>query len=224
MFSLFHKHRSIRTLLPDGVDTHCHLLPGVDDGVPHADEALQLITAMKKLGLSGCICTPHISRRFPMNTPAVLRRAFCRFRQLVAAAHPDFTLQLSAEYEPDEHFISHIEQGEILPWLQPEMILVELSISRPLSGWADLLVELLHRGYIPVLAHPERYHRHLSEPDLLHLHRLGVRFQGNIGSLSGFYGRNAQERCRRLFAAGLYFRWGSDSHRLKAFRALPLRR
>lgn len=224
MFSLFHKRRSIRTLLPDGVDTHCHLLPGVDDGAPHADEALKMITAMKKLGLNGCICTPHISHRFPKNNPGVLRQAFNRFQQLVTAGHPDFTLQLSAEYMPDEHFLSLLEQGEFLPWLQQEMILVELSTTRPLSGWADLFAELLRRGYIPVLAHPERYHRHLCEQDLLNLHRLGVRFQGNIGSLSGFYGRDTQELCRRLLTAGLYFRWGTDSHRLKAFRALPLKR
>ncbi len=224
MFSLFRKRHSLRTLLPDGVDTHCHLLPGVDDGVPQADEALEMIASMKKLGMRGCICTPHISRRFPKNNPTALRHAFRQFQQEVAAEHPDFTLQLSAEYMPDEHFIRRIEQEEILPWLQPEMILVELSIVCPLRGWADLLIELLHRGHIPVLAHPERYHRHLSEQDLLYLHRLGVRFQGNMGSLGGFYGRSAQERCRWLLAAGLYFRWGSDSHRLKAFRALPLRR
>ncbi len=224
MFSLFRQRFSCRVLLPEGVDTHCHLLPGVDDGVPHANEALEMIDLMKKCGLKGCICTPHVSLSFPENNTATLRAAFQEFCFAAAARHTDFMLELSAEYMLDERFPQLLAQEELLCWMQPEMILVELSTVRPTPGWADILSDIFRSGYTPVLAHPERYHRHLSEQDLLHLHRLGVRFQGNIGALSGIYGRSVQNRCRRLLNAGLYFRWGSDAHRSKGFRALPLKR
>lgn len=223
MFSLFRQRFSCRALLPEGVDTHCHLLPGVDDGAPHAKEALEMISYMKKRGLRGCICTPHVSLRYPANSTVTLRAAFQDFCISAAEQHPDFMLQLAAEYMLDERFPHLLAQEELLYWLQPEMILVELSATHPVPGWADLLSDMLRRGYTPVLAHPERYHRHLSEQDLEHLHSLGILFQGNIGSPAGIYGRSVQKLCRRLRDAGLYFRWGSDAHRSKGFRALPLK-
>lgn len=223
MFTLFRKRYSCRELLPERMDTHCHLLPGVDDGAMQTGDAEGLVSAMQSRGLHGCICTPHISLRFPANTEESLRCTFEECRRQVAATHPDFTLKLAAEYMLDERFPRLLEKGELLGWVTPERLLVELSVVQPIRGWADILTSIIRKGYHPVLAHPERYHRHLDMNDLHHLHRMGIRFQGNIGSLSGKYGHTVQDRCRQLKAAGLYSYWGSDAHCAADFRELPLR-
>lgn len=226
MLRLFRKRYRTRELLPEACDTHCHLLPQVDDGIRSHSDALHLIDGMKSVGLWGCICTPHISLRFPQNEPAGLRRYFEQFRKTAADTHPDFRLQLSAEYMVDERFPQLLRQGQLLLWpvagdSRPHL-LVEMPTGQLPTGWADTLCEILTHGYIPVLAHPERYHRHLSADDFRRLHQLGIRFQGNIGSLGGLYGKTARELCLTLHREKLYFRWGSDAHTPNAFASLPL--
>lgn len=225
---LFRKKYRTAQLMPHGTDTHCHLLPQTDDGTDNEQAALALIRAMKSRGLQGCICTPHISLKYPANTPTLLRNRFYRLRRLVAEKHPDFDLQLSAEYMMDERFAQLLDGSELLSWPAPGQhtphLLVELSPVYPIGGWADLLTAIRQRGYTPVLAHPERYCRFLDLNELMKLHRKGIRFQGNIGSTEGFYGESVRQLCLRLSAEGLYSWWGSDAHSAAGFNALPLRK
>lgn len=214
-------------LLPGACDTHCHLLPQADDGIRSHADALRLIANMKSMGLRECICTPHISLRFPQNEPERLRRIFLPFREQAVGMHPDFRLHLSAEYMIDERFPQLLRREQLLPWPVAGdshlHLLVEMPTGQLPMGWADTLCDILSHGYIPVLAHPERYHRHLSAADFRRLHQLGIRFQGNIGSLGGFYGKIARDLCLTLHREKLYYRWGSDAHTPDAFAELPLK-
>jgi tyrosine-protein phosphatase YwqE len=68
-------------------------------------------------------------------------------------------------------------------------------------------------GYRPLLAHPERY-RYLTEPGYERLHKMGVHFQMNLGSLVGYYGETAMGKAHDLLEKGWYSEVGSDCHRL----------
>ena len=262
MFSLFQRRPSVRKLLPAGIDAHCHLLPGVDDGAENMESSLEIIRAQQALGLRGAICTPHIMARYPDNTPANLRRVF---EQLVTAASAGelskFRLHLAAEYMLDESFPSLLEQPDQLltipanllngtsaesqgnnegkggvivnsasasepnstnpkskiqnPKLAPavqEYVLVELPQYLLPEGWLDVIDRIRACGLRPLLAHPERYLRLLSESDLVDLHARGLRYQGNLGSLAGLYGPQVQRLARRLHKSGLYTTFGTDAH------------
>lgn len=41
------------------VDIHCHILPGVDDGAPDLDVALQMLKQEAREGVGEIILTPH---------------------------------------------------------------------------------------------------------------------------------------------------------------------
>ncbi|MFN0015953.1 MAG: CpsB/CapC family capsule biosynthesis tyrosine phosphatase, partial [Saprospiraceae bacterium] len=43
-----------------GTDMHSHLLPGIDDGVPTLDEALEVVESLGRLGYRRLVTTPHI--------------------------------------------------------------------------------------------------------------------------------------------------------------------
>ncbi|HZC28110.1 MAG TPA: CpsB/CapC family capsule biosynthesis tyrosine phosphatase, partial [Gaiellaceae bacterium] len=47
------------------IDTHCHLLPGLDDGPQRAVESVELARALARAGVQHVVCTPHVSRRYP---------------------------------------------------------------------------------------------------------------------------------------------------------------
>jgi len=62
----------------------------------------------------------------------------------------------------------------------------------------------------PVLAHPDRY-IYMGDSDYGKLKQEGVRFQINLPSLAGFYGRETQRKAERLLAEGYVDLYGTDS-------------
>lgn len=196
------------SLFPQGVDMHSHILPGVDDGVSTEEEALAAVRVMKTLGLSGAYCTPHIMQAFP-NTVESLRSKFSELQS--AAAGEGFVLKLAAEYMIDGGFEPLLRQGDMLCW-DGGYLLVELPQYMLPEGWMDSLFLIRELGYKPVLAHPERYLRILRMEELLYLAEQGVLFQGNVGSLSGFYGNHVRMIAQALLKRNLYHCWGTDAH------------
>lgn len=212
----FHsRKRTLSTYLPDGMDWHCHILPGVDDGSPSWEVSLSLIREMKKAGMKGACCTPHIMNRFP-NKAGALRERFAELAERAAAE--GFELRLAAEYMIDDTFETTLQQEELLPWGTARHLLVELPQYMLPPGWMDSLSLVQRLGYTPVLAHPERYGRVLDMEDLEYIASQGVLFQGSIGALSGYYGRQVMAIARGLLKRGLYHCWGTDAHSLEMLR------
>ena len=69
-----------------------------------------------------------------------------------------------------------------------------------------------HSGFIPVIAHPERYH-YLKLDDLVNLIDSGCLLQGNISSLCGKYGREAEKNLELLLKKHMIHFLGTDTHR-----------
>lgn len=114
------------------MDMHCHLLWGVDDGAHTLRDSLEIISRLKEKGFRGAYCTPHISSRYPSNTPARLK---ARFQQLLdALPDRDFDLRLAAEYMLDHHFEQALEEEEPLSH-DGSHLLVELPQFRLPSAW-----------------------------------------------------------------------------------------
>ena len=44
------------------IDTHCHILPGVDDGAKNADETRKMPIMAFKDGIDEIIATPHFNQ------------------------------------------------------------------------------------------------------------------------------------------------------------------
>lgn len=171
------------------MDMHCHLLWGVDDGAHILRDSLEIISRLKEKGFRGAYCTPHISSRYPSNTPARLK---ARFQQLLdALPDRDFDLRLAAEYMLDHHFEQALEEEEPLSH-DGSHLLVELPQFRLPSAWRDRLQLVQEKGFVPVLAHPERYGKIMPPEELAALASQGISFQGNIGSLFGLYGKSCQ--------------------------------
>ena len=247
MLKFFQRRTRLRQLLPGGVDAHCHLLPGVDDGAADMEESLGIIRGQQALGLRGAICTPHIMARLPQNTPTYLRRVFNDFESIVNSQSSivNFCLHLAAEYMLDEAFPRHLDSGDLLTidsslicpttsgessnrqssivnCQSPRFLLVELPQYLLPPGWQDMLDTILTAGYTPLLAHPERYLRILEEQDIRALVDRGIALQGNLGSLTGYYGSRVRELAQSLRADGLYTTYGTDSHSAGMLQHLKL--
>lgn len=203
-----------QTLAESGVfqgmtDYHSHLLPGVDDGVQTPEESLEILRLYEELGIREVWFTPHIMEDIP-NTTAGLRTRFEQFQKLYPG---NICLHLAAEYMLDNLFKERLAHRDLLPLgVEGNHLLVETSYFNPPVDLYTMLEKIKLAGYYPVLAHPERY-VYMEEDDYRRLKELGVRFQLNLPSLVGGYGKHVTANIRRLLTEGYFDVWGTDAHR-----------
>jgi protein-tyrosine phosphatase len=195
---------------------HCHLLPGVDDGMQNLDSAVSAIRSMMSLGFSGAVLTPHIYHGVYDNETANLRLEFTAFTAAIAAARIGFTLFLAAEYFADDHFFALIEQDDILSMQvgAERWVLLELPLFQEAPIGGVCLAALVKRGYRPVIAHVERYRYVAREPArwLDRFAAAGAVLQGNIGSLAGQYGEEVKRFATWLAERAHIAVWATDIH------------
>ncbi len=195
------------------VDWHCHILPGVDDGVRSIEESLDILSFYEKIGVREIWLTPHIMEDIP-NTVEYLKE---RFAQLQSAYNGSIKMNLASENMLDVLFEERLEKNDFLPiGSNEDHLLVETSYFSPPIGLYDKIEKIKSKGYYPILAHPERY-AYMDEKDYEKLHKMGVKFQLNLFSLTGGYGKPVQKKAEWLLKKRMYRFSGTDIHSYKAF-------
>ena len=191
-------------------DCHCHLLPGVDDGVQEMDETMQILEEWEHLGVKEVWLTPHIMEDMP-NRPDELRARMEEVKNCYAGS---IELHLSAEQMMDGLFVKLLEEGNVMPiGTDGQRLLVETSYFTPPINMAALLERVKAKGYEPILAHPERY-QYMNRNDYRLWKERGVKLQLNVPSLVGAYGINVQKKAEWLLYHDMYDYCGSDTHSL----------
>ena len=186
-------------------DFHCHILPGVDDGVRKMEDTLAILKDYESLGITTVWCTPHVMEDCP-NTTEGLK---ARFSELQQEYKGNITLHLAAEYMMDNLFLERLEAGDLLTI--DGKVLVETSYFNPPANLDETLERIKSKGYFPILAHPERY-MYMSKDDYKKYKSSDIFFQMNIGSLKGYYGRHVKKKAKWLRRKGFYDYSGSDLH------------
>ncbi|HZE85520.1 MAG TPA: CpsB/CapC family capsule biosynthesis tyrosine phosphatase [Puia sp.] len=198
---------------PLGADMHSHLIPGIDDGVPDLDTALAMIRGLVELGYKKLITTPHIySDMFP-NTPETILPG----HKIVAAAIREQNIPVefhaAAEYLIDERFERLLDSNMPLLTLKENFILVELPFVVPAMNLKEILFKIQMSGYLPVLAHPERYlYFGANKGWYDQLRDAGCLFQLNLLSLTGHYGKDSVELAQFLIKKQYIDLLGTDLH------------
>ena len=220
MLSIFKSKKYLIDLFDGHTDIHNHLIPGIDDGSENATESIALIKAMQSMGITDFICTPHTMGEIYPNTPEDITLGAKNLNTALAKANVDVKVRPSSEYMLDEQFIGRLKGGNMLP-LKDNYLLVEISYLQPPINLKELIFEITHAGYIPVLAHPERYsYYHKKNQQYDELQRLGCLFQLNALALGSHYGNNVQQMARKLLEEGRYTFIGTDTHHMRHLEAL----
>ena len=194
------------------VDYHCHILPGVDDGVKTMEDSLAILKRYESLGVAEVWLTPHVMEDMP-NTTAELQARYEELQQKVAAENINLKLHLAAEYMLDGVFEERLAEKDLLTLGTSDQVLVETSYFNPPMNMMALMERIKGRGYYPVLAHPERY-MYMDWKQYKALKAMDVRFQLNLGSLSGGYGRHVKKKALKMLEKEWYQYRGTDCHRM----------
>jgi protein-tyrosine phosphatase len=193
-------------------DWHCHLLPQIDDGAKNEADTLEMLRAYVALGIQKIVATPHVRADFFKNTTQTIQAAAAKTRQLIEAHQLPLTLDVSAEYYADENFLELIVHDDLLP-IEEQYVLFELPMQQPTMLAQKLVEKLQKKGYVPVLAHPERYRYWHGKPrEWAFWKNEGVGFQLNLLSLTGYYGAAERRAAEQLLDADYIDAVGTDAH------------
>ena len=219
---LFRKKQSLEEsgFFRDFTDWHCHILPGVDDGVQSMDEALQILAEYERLGIKKVWLTPHIMEDMP-NTTRHLRE---RFNELKAVYQGNVVLNLASENMLDNLFEERLNKNDLLPiGKEGKHLLVETSYFNPPIGLHNIFLRINSKGYFPILAHPERY-LYMDENEYKQLKAMGVKFQLNLFSILGLYGKDVKKKAKSLKCRRMYEYIGTDLHQVEILNSMLYRK
>jgi protein-tyrosine phosphatase len=213
MFSLFKSKPVLKDLIPDNhIDIHSHLLPGIDDGARAFEDTLRLTKALQEFGVTAFITTPHIIQHVWDNTHEQIQSNAKTTASKLKEQEITVPFKAAAEYLMDDQFVRLFQSHDLLT-LKDNYVLVEMSyINAPIQLYS-ILFDLQVAGYIPVLAHPERYlfyHNNFNE--YVKLKRAGCLFQLNLLAVVGYYGTEITKIAEQLLQKGMYTYVGSDVH------------
>jgi len=220
IFSFFKKRKETKRGPILTTDIHSHLIPGIDDGSKSMEESMTLLRGMEALGYTKVITTPHIMIDAYQNTPKIIKKGLNDLRSAAKQSGINIEIEAGAEYYLDEGLFDHLQSGDVMS-IAGKYFLFETSyISKPIQ-MEEMIFQISSAGYIPVLAHPERY-RYIKDPqkEFGRFKELGVLFQVNLNSFGGHYGKGAKTHAEYLSKNGLIDFLGSDVHHKKQVETL----
>ncbi|CAA6824517.1 MAG: Capsular polysaccharide synthesis enzyme Cap8C Manganese-dependent protein-tyrosine phosphatase [uncultured Sulfurovum sp.] len=194
------------------VDIHSHLIPSIDDGAKDLERSIELILKLQEMGYKKLITTPHVSDMFPNSTEVILN-GYKTLKEELNKRKIEIEIEVAAEYYADETFERLLKNRDILTFGKEKYLLFELSYFTRPRELESLIHDIKMAGYVPVLAHPERYvYFHDSIEEYTKIKALGVLFQINLNSIVNYYSEEIGKVVKELINRGMVNFVGSDTH------------
>jgi len=195
------------------VDIHSHVMWGFDDGANSLDETLEILRLARRAGFVLVAATPHIMQGVYQHERPKLEETIREVKSQFTDDLAGLDISPGAEYYLDENFYGLLDADQIAPLGSSRHVLVELPLLRIPPMARDWAFRMRIKGYVPILAHPERYADVGRKPqEAAALHEAGYLIQINLGSLIGMYGRSARKAGEWLLKQGLVDFAASDAH------------
>ncbi|MBC7523087.1 MAG: histidinol phosphatase [Flavobacterium sp.] len=206
----------LKDIIPQNyIDIHSHLLPSIDDGSKNIEDTIAMIIELNKLGFAKFVTTPHVMTFVWENSRNTIEQTLNETKKKLLDSNILNPIKSGAEYMMDINFLKLVNSEKLLT-LKDDYVLVEMSyLNAPIQLY-DIIFDLQLAGYIPVLAHPERYnfyHNNLNE--YKKLKNAGCLFQLNLLSTTGYYGPQISKIADYLLQQNMINFVGSDVHHQK---------
>ncbi|PZD95512.1 hypothetical protein DNH61_13350 [Paenibacillus sambharensis] len=206
------------------IDTHCHILPGLDDGPQDWEESIRIARIAFYGGIQTIVATPHHGSQHYRNPAADIQASVNRMNERLKQAGVPVLVLAGQEYllgedYREEHLTGRLQSlGGSTPYL-----LVELPAHEVPAYFGPFVDYMQRYGITVVIAHPERNRQFMRRPEQMYgwIER-GVRFQATAHSILGLGGRKVQaavhEMCRHRWIQLI----ASDAHNTRT-RGFQLR-
>lgn len=213
---MYRKRRECRMDTHRMTDIHMHLIPGVDDGSFSAEMSMSMLFMAYRQGVRAVFATPH-SPAFLRDRDFVLDQ-FASLKEQAEKLPFDMRLYLGCEVRCEPHAMEQTLErlaGGIFPSINgTRYVLTEFSTGVQPPDALQMASQMRAAGWIPIIAHAERYPALSDGGTAEKMLDLGCLFQVNAYSLEEEAEEAAAKRARRLLQEGKVSFFGSDAHRM----------
>lgn len=198
------------------VDIHSHILPFVDDGANSVRRSIEMLRIAENASTTDIVLTPHCNLYSDeKNLIEEMRAVFNSLEEKLKQVDLDIKIHLGAEVFAGEDTIRLAKQKQLPTINDSRFMLVEFDFYSSSSYITNVLSDLNALGYVPIVAHPERYEcvkkRLKTALDFMNC---GALLQINKGSFVNDFGVGSRNTAYDLLIHRLAQFVASDAHNL----------
>ncbi|MGA2500079.1 MAG: CpsB/CapC family capsule biosynthesis tyrosine phosphatase [Tepidisphaeraceae bacterium] len=200
-------------------DTHCHILPGIDDGCETLAASLDCARALVAAGYTRVFCTPHIWPNLAhFNRPGDIAAYVGHLQRALDNASVPLKLFPGGELSMRPEWLDMTRQEIVTYNLQDRFCLFDIWIDEIPPFFEPCVRFLQNHGLKVILAHPERMRVTQAHPEVMDWFAdIGLVFQGNLQCFGDPDTAITRQLAERFLREGRYFVLGSDAHNLRSF-------
>lgn len=149
------------------VDFHTHILHEVDDGSRSVDETINLLFEAVNAGFNKIICTSHYMEGYYTISVQERAKKILNFTNAIEDLKLDLKLYIGNEIYITPNIIELINNDKACTINNTKYILFELPFDSVPVQLFKTVDEIIKNGFVPILAHPERYTAFYQKPQYL---------------------------------------------------------
>ncbi len=204
------------------IDIHTHIIPDLDDGPPDMETSVGMGRIAAVEGITAIISTSHSKECSEVGFAGMRSRLNDVWVAWVEAGL-DIRLELGVEIFLTPDTPADLKSGALWTLAGSDYVLVELPY-QPWPAYAErALFDLQLAGYIPILAHPERYTAIQADPNLMYaLAERGILSQVTAGALLSEHNSPIRRCAETLVRHNMVQFLSSDAHGITARKRMPV--
>lgn len=168
------------------IDIHTHVLPGIDDGARDWDTCLLMLSRSAASGVKKVIATPHFLPWKKQSSPKEIEALCLQAEKKLLEKHGiamDIYCGNEIYYNTDA--IQKLREGKVLTLAGSRYVLLEFESRTSYQVFCRAVKEFRDAGYIPIIAHMERYECLRQASKMQELKDMGALFQMNVEAFQG---------------------------------------
>ncbi len=195
------------------IDIHSHILPKVDDGAQGMEESIEMAKLYIENGINKVVVTPHYIEGAGSTTFSENKIVLDKLKNVLKEEGLDLELYIGNEIYVTPDTLNHVIEKKAATLNETRYVLIELPMYDMPRYMENIIYELCLKGYVPIIAHPERNIKIQEEPNLLYGFIIGGALaQINLPSLEGRYGEESKETGELLLKHNMIHFIGTDAH------------
>lgn len=195
------------------IDIHNHILWGVDDGSESLAMSLRMLKQAQDAGTTDIILTPHNKPNRRNIYKSEMIEQMAELKQHMESQNININIYPGNEIYYRMDVGERLSIGKAATMADSKYVLLEYN---PMDEWDYIrhgAEDMLSEGYIPIIAHVERYNNVMSKLERAQeLRDKGCYLQINAASLTGEVGWTYKSLCKQLMKKGLVSLIASDAH------------
>lgn len=196
-------------------DIHIHALYGCDDGAKSLEYMYKMIDAAYVDGTRHICLTPHYNPGYFGENSEKSKESFNLLSEYVKEKYPELQIVLGNELRYNPGCEEWLSKGQCRCMNNSKCVLVDFFEEEDKKSISKGIEKLLSVGYIPILAHAERYKDIRGDIAFLKEQKdNGVLIQIDTRSIFGDFGLGTRLFCKKLLRENIVDFVSSDAHGL----------